>query len=229
MNIKRILFILFNIFILSTCLSFANPTVITTASLTSHTLTLTEGQMSGLGVKYGYIGSRSNIHIKWTSSNSKIARVSNGRITAVHAGKTKIKVTINNKVDTCEVTVKADTPVFINTQKCYTELNKYRSGSKLTRDKELEQIAKIRAKEMAVNNKFSHTRPNGKSGLTLIKGNKHKGENIAKGQKTAEAVTAAWYKSPGHRTNMLRPQFKKVGIAAYKYKNIIYWVQVFSS
>ena len=82
---------------------------------------------------------------------------------------------------------------------------------------------------MAKNNKFSHTRPNGKSGLTLIKGNLHKGENIAKGQKTGKEVTQAWYNSAGHRKNMLRKEFKKVGIACYEYNGVTYWAQVFSS
>ena len=82
---------------------------------------------------------------------------------------------------------------------------------------------------MAKSGKFSHTRPNGKSGLTLIKGNLHKGENIAKGQKNCKDVSVAWYKSTGHRTNMLRKQFKKVGIACYEYNGVTYWAQVFSS
>ena len=82
---------------------------------------------------------------------------------------------------------------------------------------------------MAKTGKFSHTRPNGKSGLTLIKGNKAKGENIAMGQKTCAQVSKAWYNSKGHRANMLRKNFKKVGIACYEYNGVTYWAQVFSS
>ena len=87
---------------------------------------------------------------------------------------------------------------------------------------------------MAKSGKFSHTRPNGQSGLTLIKGNKAKGENIAMGQKTCEQVTKAWYNSKGHRDNMLSgnkasKKFTKVGIACYEYNGVTYWAQVFSN
>ena len=120
----------------------------------------------------------------------------------------------------------------VNTNACYTELNKYRKDRKITvlkKDKNLEKIAKIRAKEMAETGKFSHTRPNGKRSLTLIKGNKAKGENIAMGFRDAKSVTRAWYESKGHRDNMLRKKFKKIGIAAYEYNGIIYWCQIYSS
>ena len=82
---------------------------------------------------------------------------------------------------------------------------------------------------MAKHSKFSHTRPNGKQGLSLITGNKWKGENIAMGQKTCKAVSKAWYNSKGHRENMLRKQFTKVGIACYEYNGVTYWAQMFSN
>jgi uncharacterized protein YkwD len=130
------------------------------------------------------------------------------------------------------VTVKNNTARWVNTKGAYSELNKYRKKAKVKVIKKalgLEKIAKIRAREMAKYNKFSHTRPNGKSGLTLIKGNVYKGENIAKGFKTCDSVTRAWYNSRGHRKNMLRKQYKKVGIACYEYNGVKYWVQMFSS
>ena len=120
----------------------------------------------------------------------------------------------------------------VNTRACYTQLNNYRRSVKkkaLKRNSKLEKIAKIRAKEMAASGKFSHTRPNGRNALTMIKGNVYKGENIAMGQRTCREVSGAWYGSPGHRKNMLNKKYRKVGIAAYRYNGIIYWVQVFSS
>ena len=82
---------------------------------------------------------------------------------------------------------------------------------------------------MAKSGKFSHTRPNGKSGLTLIKGNKYKGENIAMGQTSCAQVSQAWFKSPGHKKNMLKKQYKKVGIAGYEHNGGNYWEKVLSS
>ena len=77
--------------------------------------------------------------------------------------------------------------------------------------------------------KFSHTRPNGNSGLSIISGNLYKGENIAKGQRNCAAVMKAWYNSAGHKANMLKVNYTKVGIAGYEYNGTIYWVQLFSS
>lgn len=132
-------------------------------------------------------------------------------------------------------------PVFHDTTAAYNMLNAYRmehnqyiiKKSKklkaLRRDRRLDAIAKIRAEEMALTGVFSHTRPNGKSGLRLIKGRKARGENIAMGQTSCEQVSAEWYASPDHRANMLRRKFRKVGLAACTYNGVTYWVQIFSS
>lgn len=206
---------------------------VTSVDITKASATVGVGAYEGLGIKYSYVGSapeKSDIH--WTSSNKNVATVnSNGLVRARKTGKATIKVEVNGKTDTCTITVK-NTSKWIKTDKAYTQLNKYRKAKKLKalkKDAALEKIAKVRAEEMAKTGKFSHTRPNGKSGLTLIKGKKYKGENIAMGQKTCEQVSKAWYDSKGHRDNMLRKQFTKVGIASYEYNGVTYWAQVFSS
>lgn len=56
------------------------------------------------------------------------------------------------------------------------------------------------------------------------------GENIAGGQLTAEEVVADWMRSPGHRANLLNPDFREIGVShtvglATWYKH--YWVQDF--
>lgn len=57
------------------------------------------------------------------------------------------------------------------------------------------------------------------------------GENIAAGDRTAEAVVAGWLESPGHRGNILKPEFTEigVGVASGDGKYGIYWVQVFAT
>ena len=42
------------------------------------------------------------------------------------------------------------------------------------------------------------------------------GENIAYGYPTGRAVVRGWMHSPGHRANILRPQFRLMGLAARK-------------
>lgn len=194
--------------------------------------TLNVGRSTGLGISYSYSGTApKNSDIHWKSSNTSVATVNGGIVRAKKNGTAKITVEVGGKTDTCTVKV-TTTAKWINASGAYTELNKYRKAKKiaaLKKSAELEKVAKIRAEEMAKSGKFSHTRPNGKSGLTLIKGNKAKGENIAMGQKTCAQVSKAWYNSTGHRTNMLRKNFKYVGIACYEYNGVTYWAQVFSS
>jgi uncharacterized protein YkwD len=55
------------------------------------------------------------------------------------------------------------------------------------------------------------------------------GENIAYGQKTPEAVMNAWMNSSGHRANILKNGFGKVGIGVYKVNGVLYWTQLFTN
>ncbi|KAM3096790.1 CAP domain-containing protein [Phormidesmis sp. 146-35] len=48
-------------------------------------------------------------------------------------------------------------------------------------------------------------------------------ENIAKGQQTPEQVMSSWMNSPGHRANLLAPQYQHLGVG---YANR-FWTQVF--
>ena len=71
----------------------------------------------------------------------------------------------------------------------------------------------------------SHTRPDGTSWST-VSGSAY-GENIARGQKSAEKVVAAWMTSTYHRENILRKSYGSVGICAYRHNGVMYWVQLF--
>lgn len=52
------------------------------------------------------------------------------------------------------------------------------------------------------------------------------GENIAKGQKTPEAVVNAWMNSEGHRANILNPNYTQMGLG-YTADGTVYWCQMF--
>ena len=82
---------------------------------------------------------------------------------------------------------------------------------------QLERIARLHAEDMARSGVFSHT---GSDGSTL--GDRAGGagygfcfiaENIAKGQRTREAVMASWGQSRGHRRNMLDRRATEMGLA----------------
>ena len=232
--LRRTLIVLIAIMTLAIATVSVNAagTTVTKVDIKKASTTLAPGRSEGLAISFAYVGAKPTAKdFTWKSSNTSVVTVSGGTIKAVNAGTATITVSANGKKDTCKVTVKS-TAKWINANEAYTHLNNYRKGAKvgtLKKDANLEKIAKIRAEEMAKSGKFSHTRPNGQSGLTLIKGNVHKGENIAKGQKTPAEVTKAWYNSTGHRANMLNKNFTKVGIAAFVYNGTVYWVQIFSS
>ena len=62
------------------------------------------------------------------------------------------------------------------------------------------------------------------------------GENLACGHVTAEQVVQGWMDSPGHRENLLNPNWTHIGVYAINYENEpgpqngwigYYWAQVF--
>lgn len=95
--------------------------------------------------------------------------------------------------------------------------------SSLTVSDELTRAACVRASEIV--RQFSHTRPDGSSCFT-VSGAAY-GENIAKGQSSADRVMAAWMSSEGHRANILRESYGSIGVCAQKVNGVIYWVQLF--
>lgn len=95
--------------------------------------------------------------------------------------------------------------------------------SSLTVSDELTRAACVRASEIV--RQFSHTRPDGSSCFT-VSGTAY-GENIAKGQSSADRVMAAWMSSEGHRANILRESYGSIGVCAQKVNGVIYWVQLF--
>ena len=203
---------------------------ITSVKLSKTSATINVGSNLGLSVTYSPANTTDSKTITWTSSNTAVATVSKGTITGKKAGTATITAKMGSKTATCKITVKAVAPSFVNVGDCYTRINNYRKSAglkALVKDTKLESIAQTRAKEIV--SKFSHTRPNGQSGLTLISGNIYKGENIAKGQTSCAAVMTAWYNSAGHKANMLNSHFTKVGFAGYKYNGNFYWVTMFSS
>jgi uncharacterized protein YkwD len=98
---------------------------------------------------------------------------------------------------------------------------------------ELCNAANIRAKEIATS--FSHTRPSGDSFYSVLddigySGSRSSGENIAAGNSSVSATFKQWMQSQGHYENMMKADYKYVGIGFYKtssgYK--YHWTQIFS-
>lgn len=101
--------------------------------------------------------------------------------------------------------------------------------NKLTTDWELSRVARYKSQDMKDNNYFSHTSPVYGSPFEMIKNFgisfKSAGENIAKGQKTPQAVVTGWMNSSGHRANILNKSYNKIGVGYVANGN--YWTQMF--
>ena len=96
--------------------------------------------------------------------------------------------------------------------------------SSLKIDKELTEAAMQRAAEISI--LFEHERPNGETCFTVC--DKAWGENIAAYQTTPTAVMNSWMNSEGHKANILKSDWKSIGIGCAKINNKYYWVQLFS-
>lgn len=96
-------------------------------------------------------------------------------------------------------------------------------------DEKLQESARAKSKDMSVNKYFSHTSPTYGSPFDQMKSfgvtYRSAAENIASGQRTAEEVVRGWMNSPGHRQNILTPNFTHIGIGYDANGN--YWTQQF--
>ena len=102
----------------------------------------------------------------------------------------------------------------------------------LTLDSQLSKLARMKAEDMAKKGYFSHTSPTYGSAFDMMKNYgvsyRTAGENIAKGQKTPEAVMNGWMNSSGHRANILSSAYTHIGVGYAKdSKGNTYWVQIF--
>ncbi len=113
-------------------------------------------------------------------------------------------------------------------------INKERKAAglkKVSLSEDLNRVAQLRAEEIVKN--WSHTRPNGEewksafadAGVSAA----YRGENLAKGQYSAEKVVGDWMDSEGHRANILNKKFTKTGVASVVIDGVTYWVQVFAN
>lgn len=103
--------------------------------------------------------------------------------------------------------------------------------SALKIDSEVQNVARIKAKDMVNNNYFSHTSPTYGSPFEMLNSfkvsYKTAGENIAGNSSNSAAVTA-WMNSSGHKANILNSSFNYTGIGVVngsKYGKI--YVQMF--
>jgi uncharacterized protein YkwD len=108
----------------------------------------------------------------------------------------------------------------------------------LKMDRDLQQAAQGHAEDMLARGYFAHKSPSGTSVRERSREAGYQwrtiGENIAEGQTSVDEVVTTWMGSPGHRQNILNPDFRDLGIGLVLGKNRsgeyrVIWVQNFGA
>lgn len=102
--------------------------------------------------------------------------------------------------------------------------------SPVTADKELAGLAQQFSDDMARRGFFDHTDPDGDTPWDRARDagiDDLGGENIARGQATAQAVMDSWMHSPGHRANILNCDYQTLGVGAHVGPGGPWWTQDF--
>ncbi|MCX4529716.1 MULTISPECIES: sigma-70 family RNA polymerase sigma factor [unclassified Streptomyces] len=103
----------------------------------------------------------------------------------------------------------------------------------LKEDPKLRAAAQGHSDDMAARDFFDHTNPDGADPgkRTTAAGYKWStyGENIARGQQTADSVMNSWMNSPGHRANILNCSFKDIGVGIHQGAGGPWWTQNFGA
>ncbi len=97
-------------------------------------------------------------------------------------------------------------------------------------DAELAELAGLFSTDMAERGFFDHTDPDGNSPWDRAEAlgiGGLGGENIARGQQSAEAVMQIWMNSPGHRANILNCDYKTLGVGVHFGSGGPWWTQDF--
>jgi uncharacterized protein YkwD len=103
---------------------------------------------------------------------------------------------------------------------CLTNAQRARTGAPpLTENAELQLAAERHSLDMATRKFFEHVDPDGVSAEARIVHSGYPpiyiGENLAWGEEqesTPAAIMQALMRSPGHRENLLRPEYREIGI-----------------
>jgi uncharacterized protein YkwD len=104
----------------------------------------------------------------------------------------------------------------------------------LQNNERLAQVARNYSQKMAQKNFFGHVSPDGSTLVQRIQSARINywfvGENLFKSVNISDPVPASidgWMNSPGHRENILRPEFAETGVGVWRQGNTFYFTQLF--
>lgn len=108
----------------------------------------------------------------------------------------------------------------INTANVIALMNEYRAEKGLQplhEDPRLTRAAEDRVRHMEELGYWSHSAPDGMSPFVWLMARDYAyssaAENLASGFETAGVLVESWMESPGHRANIMTPEFEHCGIA----------------
>ena len=117
------------------------------------------------------------------------------------------------------------------------QINKIRQAqglSQLRHNEQLAAVARSYSQKMADQNFFAHTSPDGDTMVQRLERARIfyflVGENLFMCTNIPQPVPASvkgWMSSPGHRQNILRPEYRETGIGAWRKGNTYYFTQLF--
>ena len=134
---------------------------------------------------------------------------------------------------TTSATTKSVTNEISTSNELFKVINNYRASknlSELSRNKNLDSLAAIRAEE--ITQKFSNTRPDGTNYDTVLyyadmDNYYYVGENIAMGMGTAKDVLNVWLNRDIESQNINSTHYKEMGVAMCYKGNVPYYVVIF--
>ena len=130
------------------------------------------------------------------------------------------------ELDTRATSVAEEVLNIVNQERRRAGLSPLRLHSQLT------AAAQDHSNDMARHNFMSHTGSDGSSFGDRLRRHGYNfrtgAENVAAGQSSVQDVMKSWMNSPGHRNNILGPNYRDIGIAAAR-GNKLYWTQTFGA
>jgi len=114
------------------------------------------------------------------------------------------------------------------------EIRQQNNLNPLAENERLAQVARNYSRRMAQENFFSHTGPDGDTPAQRVRsaGITYSvvGENLFTSTNAPQPMPLAiqgWMNSPGHRENILRPDYRETGIGIWRNGNTYYFTQLF--
>lgn len=179
-----------------------------------------------------------NVTPSKSETSNKVVSENNNKTTTTNGKNSNVA----NKAQTVNSSNEQNNTLFMAQveQAIYKQVNEQRvkaGVAPLSYSSTMQQFARYKSEDMGKNHYFSHESPSGQYTIDRIKaaGIPYTawGENIAyiegvtNPTELANEFMTNWMNSPGHRANILSPNFTSIGVGVYKAGNTVYATQEF--